>query len=183
MGEGGATLVLETLEHARARGAGIYAEVAGCGMSSDAHNMLQPVPAQAAQAIRQALDDTGLAPEDVAYINAHGTGTVWNDAAETEAIHSVFGAHAPRLLVSSTKSMHGHLIGGTGALEAVATVAALRTQVAPTTIGYLGPDPSCDLDYVPTRACPAQIDVALSHSFAFGGLNVALAFRRWPEGR
>lgn len=181
LGEGAGALILETLEHAQQRGAHIYAELAGFGMSADAHNLVQPAPEGMAQAIRLALNDAQLAPSDIAYINAHGTGTPQNDPAETAAIHAAFGDHAARLLVSSTKSMHGHLLGAASALEAIATILAIREQCAPATLGFLAPDPLCDLDYVFGAARPVRIASALSNSFAFGGLNAVLAFNRFEQ--
>ena len=172
-------LVLETLEAALARGARIYAEVAGFGMSSDAHHITQPSVEGPARAMRMALADGGIAPEAVGYINAHGTGTPANDPTETRAIREVFGKHAERLAVSSTKSMHGHALGAAGGLEAAATVLALHHGVLPPTANFTEPDPECDLDYVPNAARPAQAEYALSNSFAFGGLNAVVAFRRW----
>ncbi len=177
LGEGAAMLVLEPLECARARGARIWGEIAGFGMSSDAHHVTQPSSAGAARAIRAALADAGAAPEAFGYINAHGTGTLANDATEVEAIRSVFGAHAAKLMVSSTKSMHGHALGAAGALEAVATLLALREGVIPPTANFTQPDPACDLDVVPNAARAARVEWALSNSFAFGGLNAVLAFR------
>lgn len=181
LGEGAATLILETLEHALQRGAHIYAELAGFGMSADAHNLVQPAPAGMARAITLALNDARLAPSDISYINAHGTGTPQNDPAESAAIHSAFGEHATKLLVSSTKSMHGHLLGGASALEAIATILAIRAQRAPATLGFLAPDPLCDLDYVFDTARAADITSALSNSFAFGGLNAVLVFNRFVQ--
>src|SRR5579864_4353409 len=178
LGEGGAMLVLEPLECAQARGANIYGEIAGFGMSSDAFHITQPSPDGAARAIRAALHDAGLKPEDIGYINAHGTATQANDVTETAAIRKVFGAHADRLAVSSTKSMHGHTLGAAGAIEAVATLLALANGVLPPTANYNVPDPACDLDVIPNQARPAQVEWALSNSFAFGGLNAVLAFRR-----
>lgn len=178
LGEGGAMLVLEPLEAAQARGARIYAEIAGFGMSSDAHHITQPAAAGAARAMRWAIEDGGLNPEEIGYINAHGTGTQANDATETCAIRSVFGAHAAHLAVSSTKSMHGHALGAAGAIEAVATILALQNQLLPPTANYDEPDPACDLDVIPNEARPAEVSCALSNSFAFGGLNAVLAFRR-----
>jgi nodulation protein E len=177
LGEGGAMLVLETLEAARARGAKIYAEVAGFGMSSDAHHITQPSPEGAARAMRWALQDAGIAPEQVGYINAHGTATPANDSTETAAIRSVFGQHADRLAVSSTKSMHGHALGAAGAIEAVATVMALRCGTLPPTANYTTPDAACDLDVIPNESRKAQVEAAVSNSFAFGGLNAVLVFQ------
>ncbi|MCS6951392.1 MAG: beta-ketoacyl-[acyl-carrier-protein] synthase family protein [Bryobacterales bacterium] len=179
LGEGAAMLVLEPLEAARARGAKIYAEVVGFGMSSDAYHITQPSVEGPAQAMRAALEDGRVPLEAVGYINAHGTGTPANDPTETAAIRAVFGPHADRLAVSSTKSMHGHTLGAAGAIEAVATVLALQHGVLPPTANFLEPDPECDLDVVPNQARRAEVDYALSNSFAFGGLNAVLAFRRW----
>lgn len=178
LGEGGAMLVLEPLEAAKARGARIYGEIAGFGMSSDAHHITQPSPEGAARAMRGALADGGLHPEEVGYINAHGTGTQANDSTETAAIRSVFGAHADKLLVSSTKSMHGHTLGAAGAVEAVATLMAMKCGTIPPTANYTTPDPACDLDVVPNHPKQAHFGAALSNSFAFGGLNAVVAFRR-----
>jgi nodulation protein E len=177
LGEGGAMLVLEPLESAQARGARIYGEVAGFGMGSDAFHITQPSPDGAARAMRAALLDGGLNPKDIGYINAHGTATQANDVTETAAIRKVFGQHADRLQVSSTKSMHGHTLGAAGALEAVATVLALQNSVLPPTANYNEPDPACDLDVIPNQARQAQVEFALSNSFAFGGLNAVVAFR------
>lgn len=177
LGEGGAMLVLEPLEAARARGARVYAEISGFGMSSDAHHVTQPTVAGPARAMRAALADAALDPERIGYVNAHGTGTRGNDSAESRAIREVFGAHADRLAVSSTKSMHGHALGAAGALEAVATVLALANGILPPTANFTEPDPDCDLDVVPNRARTARPEAALSNSFAFGGLNAVLAFR------
>ncbi len=179
LGEGGAMLVLETLERARARGASIYGEIVGLGMSADAHHIVQPSREGAAQAMRAALRDSGLQPEQIGYINAHGTGTLTNDLMETQAIRAVFGKHAERLAVSSTKSMHGHALGAAGALEGVATLLALHHGLLPPTANFIEPDPACDLDVIPNEAREATVDYALSNSFAFGGLNAVLAFRRW----
>ncbi len=179
LGEGAAMLVLEPLEAARARGARIYAELVGFGMSSDAYHITQPSVEGPVQAMNAALQDAGLKPEAVGYINAHGTGTQANDPTETAAIRAVFGPHADRLAVSSTKSMHGHTLGAAGAIEAAATVLALRHGLLPPTANFLEPDPECDLDVVPNQARRAEVEYALSNSFAFGGLNAVLAFRRW----
>jgi nodulation protein E len=178
LGEGGAMLVLETLESAQQRSARIYGEVVGFGMGSDAFHITQPSPEGAARAMRAALSDAGLKPEDIGYINAHGTATQANDATETAAIRKVFGGHADRLQVSSTKSMHGHALGAAGALEAVATVLALHHGILPPTANYNEPDPACDLDVIPNQARSARVEFALSNSFAFGGLNAVLAFGR-----
>jgi nodulation protein E len=178
LGEGGAMLVLEPLEAARARGARIYAEIVGFGMSSDACHITQPSAEGAARAMRAAVCDAHLMPEVVGYINAHGTGTPANDFTETAAIRAVFGTHADRLAVSSTKSMHGHALGAAGALEALAAILALCYGFLPPTANYNEPDPQCDLDVVPNVARQADIEYALSNSFAFGGLNAVLLFRR-----
>ena len=181
LGEGAAMLVLETLEQARARGAKIYAELAGFGMSADAHHLTNPLPEGAARAISDALYDAGLSREQINYVNAHGTGTPVNDSTETRALRQVFASHADNVAVSSTKSMHGHTLGAAGALEAAATVLALRGDFIPPTANFLERDPACDLDVVPNEARAAQIEAALSNSFAFGGLNAVLAFRRVTE--
>ncbi len=178
LGEGGAMFVLEPLEAAIARGAHVHAEVTGVGMSSDACHITQPSAEGAARAMRWALEDAHLAPEQIGYINAHGTATLANDPTETRAIRMVFGTHADRLAVSSTKSMHGHALGAAGALEALATVLALRDGILPPTANYSVPDPACDLDVVPNVARRAEVECALSNSFAFGGLNAVLAFRK-----
>ena len=178
LGEGGAMLVLEPLEAARARGAHIYAEIVGFGMSSDAHHITQPSAEGAARAMRSAICDAAIQPEQVGYINAHGTGTPANDPTETAAIRQVFAAHVDRLAVSSTKSMHGHALGAAGAIEAVGTVLAIERGILPPTANYNEPDPACDLDVIPNTARHAGVDCALSNSFAFGGLNAVVAFRR-----
>jgi nodulation protein E len=177
IGEGAGILVLERLEDARARGATVYAEIVGYGASADAGDIVMPSEHGAARAIRQALTTAGLNPEDVGYVNAHGTGTQLNDVTETKALKMVFGEAAKALQISSTKSMHGHTLGAAGALEAVATVKALSQGVIPPTANYLGPDPECDLDYVPNEARDGKVAAAISNSFAFGGLNAVLAFR------
>lgn len=178
LGEGAAMFVLEPLERARSRGAAVLAEVAGFGMSSDANDLVQPSSDGAAAAMRMAIEDAGLVVEEVDYVNAHGTGTLANDPAESRAIRKVFGHHADRLAVSSTKSMHGHALGAAGAIELVATVRALADRLAPPTANFLEPDPACDLDYVPNTARPMPIGAAISNSFAFGGLNAVLALKR-----
>jgi nodulation protein E len=171
-------LVLETLDAAEARGARIYAELTGFGMSSDAHHITQPSPDGAARAMRWALEDGRITPEEIGYINAHGTATAANDSTETTAIRAVFGKHADNLAVSSTKSMHGHALGAAGAIEAVATVMALSRGILPPTANYTTPDPACDLDVIPNEPRKAEVGAALSNSFAFGGLNAVLAFRK-----
>ena len=180
LSEGACVLVLEEAERATARGAPMYAEVAGYGASADAFHVTQPEPegAGAVQAIEAALTDAGEPAESVGYVNAHGTSTPLNDAAETRALKKVFGDHAHRLAVSSTKSMTGHLLGAAGAVEAAASVLTIAEGVIPPTINYAEPDPECDLDYVPNTARSADVRVALCDSFGFGGHNAVLAFRR-----
>ncbi len=179
LSDGAGVLVIEALEHAKARGAEIYCELVGAGMNSDAYHMTSPSPngEGAAECMRLALEDAGLNPEDVDYINAHGTSTPAGDIAETMAVKRAFGDHAYRIPVSSTKSMTGHMLGAAGGAEAVFTVLALRDQVAPPTINLDNPDPECDLDYVPHTAREMKMEVALSNSFGFGGTNGTLAFR------
>ena len=178
MGEGGAVLVLESEEHAKARGAGILGEILGYGMTGDAFHMTQPDNdgAGAIGSMRGALRNAGLDPSAIGYINAHGTSTHFNDKIESKAIRAVFGGHADKLRVSSTKSMIGHLLGGAGAVEAVITLLALRDGILPPTINYDTPDPECDLDFCPNEAVPVAVDHALSNSFGFGGHNVTLCF-------
>jgi len=178
LGEGGAMLVLEPLDRALQRGAQVYCEIAGAGMSSDAHHITQPSVGGPVRAMRMALRDAQATAEQVDYINAHGTGTDANDTTETAAIREVFGVHADRLQVSSTKSMHGHTLGAAGAIEAAATSLAFRNGFVPATVNYREPDPRCDLDVVPNTARDRQIECALSNSFAFGGLNAVVLFRR-----
>ncbi|NNU80552.1 beta-ketoacyl-[acyl-carrier-protein] synthase family protein [Halovulum dunhuangense] len=177
-GEGAAVFVFEEYEHARARGADILAEVVGFAMTSDASDIVMPNKEGAKRAIRGALRDAGLGLDSVGYINAHGTGTTANDRTECAAVREVFGAHADSLMISSTKSMHGHLIGGTGAVEMLACVMAVRDGVIAPTINHEEADPECDLDVVPNVAREADVSVALSNAFAFGGLNAVLAVRR-----
>ncbi len=179
LGEGAAMLVLEPLESALARGATPIAEIVGFGMTADASHITQPAPEGPARAMKIALRDAGLAPEQVSYINAHGTATEANDRTETAAIRLTFGAHADRIAVSSTKSMHGHALGAAGAIEAAASVLALARGILPPTANYTVPDPACNLDVVPNTARAQQVEACLSNSFAFGGLNAVLAFRRW----
>ena len=178
MGEGAGILLLEELEHARKRGARIYAELAGYGLSSDASHITQPSIEGPARAVRMALEDAAVDPEQVDYINAHGTGTRLNDTTETQVIKEVFKDHARRVAISSTKSMHGHTMGATGAVELVATVMAIDRGIVPPTANYSQPDPECDLDYVPNEARSMPVRVALSNSFAFGGLNAVLLLRK-----
>ncbi|MEM6613005.1 MAG: beta-ketoacyl-ACP synthase II [Cyanobacteria bacterium P01_C01_bin.72] len=181
MGEGSGILLLEELEHALARGAKIYAEIVGYGMTCDAYHMTSPVPGGqgAAKAMEIALADGGLTPEQVSYINAHGTSTQANDSNETKAIKKVLGASVSQILVSSTKSMTGHLLGGSGGIEAVATAMAIANDRVPPTINLENPDPECDLDYVANSSREHQVNVALSNSFGFGGHNVTLALKKY----
>lgn len=181
MGEGSGALVLERLEHALARGAHIYGEVLGFGFTADAHHITAPAPGGegGARSMRQALSDAGLQPEDVDYINAHGTGTPQGDISETEAIKSVFGEHAHQLAVSSTKSMIGHLLGAAGAVESIACLLSLRDQIVPPTINLEEVDPLCDLDYVPQKARSMPIGRVLTNSFGFGGQNATLIFGQY----
>jgi nodulation protein E len=178
LGEGGAMLTIETLEHARARGAKPIAEIVGFGMSADAHHITQPSAEGAAKAVRKALKDAEIGPEQVGYVNAHGTGTTVNDSTETRALHLALGKHAPKVPISSTKAMHGHTLGAAGALESTAAVLALTNGFVPPTINFTESDPECDLDYVPNCPRKAEFEYAISNSFAFGGLNAVLAFRR-----
>jgi len=180
-GEGAGIFVFEDFESAKARGAEILAEVIGYAMTSDASDIVMPSMQGAARAISGAMKDAGMAREDVGYINAHGTGTAANDKTECAAVADVFGPHAGRLMISSTKSMHGHLIGGTGAVELLACIMALRDGVIAPTIGFEEPDPECALDVVPNVAREAKVEVALSNAFAFGGLNAVIALRRFAD--
>ncbi len=183
IGEGSGILILEELEFARKRGAAILAEVAGYGMSGDAFHITQPSEDAdgAVRVMRNTLSDAKVAPEQVSYINAHGTSTTINDRLETLAIKKVFGDHARKIGVSSTKSMTGHLLGGSGGLEAGIATLALRDQILPPTINYENPDPDCDLDYIPNQARRADVEYILSNSFGFGGTNAALLFKRYSE--
>jgi nodulation protein E len=179
LGEGAGMLVLETSEAAIARGARIYAELAGSGLCADAGHMTAPTSEGQRKAIRLALEDAGICPEEVGYINAHGTGTVINDRMESRAIREVFGNRVGNVAVSSTKSMHGHALGAAGAIEAVATALSVAHGLIAPTMNFLEPDPECELDVVPNQARKVAIHCALSNSFAFGGLNAVVAFRRW----
>lgn len=181
LGEGAGIVVLETLEHARARGATILAEFAGIGMSADAADIVAPTLEGPMAAMRACLDEAGIAPDEVDYINAHGTATKANDRIETEAIKQVFGDHARRLSISSTKSMHAHCLGASGALEMIACVNAIREGVVPPTAGYREADPECDLDVTPNKARSRSVNVAISNAFAFGGTNAVVAVRTAPE--
>lgn len=181
MGEGAGILLLEELDHALARGAKIYAEIVGYGMTCDAHHITSPSPGGegASRAINLALKDAGITPDQVSYINAHGTSTPANDPTETSAIKTALGEHAKKVAVSSTKSMTGHLLGGSGGIEAVATAMAIASDRVPPTINLDNPDPDCDLDYVPNQSRSMKVDVALSNSFGFGGHNVTLVFKKY----
>ena len=179
LGEGAGILILEELEHAKKRGARIYAELCGMGMSADANHITAPNMDGPRRAMVNALRIAGLNGEDVQYVNAHGTSTPLGDANETAALKAAFGEHAYKLAVNSTKSMHGHLLGGAGAVEALITVLAIHHQVSPPTMNIFTPDPACDLDYVPNTAREMKIEAALSNSFGFGGTNGTLAFRRF----
>lgn len=183
MGEGCGLLVLESLEHALKRNADIKAEIIGYGLTADAYHITTPSPGGrgAALGMSMALRDAGIAPEEVDYINAHGTSTPLNDATETAAIKAVFGKHAYRLAISSTKSMIGHLLGAAGGVEAVATVLTIRNNLIPPTINYEVPDPACDLDYVPNKARSAEVRIALSNSFGFGGTIACLVFKKFQQ--
>lgn len=183
MGEGAGALLLEEYDHALARGAKIYAEVIGYGANCDAYHITAPAPGGAggAACMALALADAGIAPEAVDYINAHGTSTPMNDSCETQAIHTTFGEHARKLMVSSTKSMTGHLLGAAGAVEAIFTALALKEGYVPATIGYQVPDPACDLDIVPNEGRKADIRIALSNSLGFGGHNAAVVLKKWEE--
>ena len=180
MGEGAGIIILEEYESARARGAKIYAEVVGYGLSGDAYHLTAPTPGGegGARSMKMALNNAGIAPEQVSYINAHGTSTPMGDLYETMAIKSVFGAHAKKMMVSSTKSMTGHLLGAAGGIEAVYTLMAMDKSVVPPTINYTDPDPECDLDYVPNTARDAKLEYAMSNNFGFGGTNATLLFKK-----
>ncbi|HBE36727.1 MAG TPA: beta-ketoacyl-[acyl-carrier-protein] synthase II [Cyanobacteria bacterium UBA11368] len=184
MGEGAGILLLEELEHALSRGARIYAEIVGYGMTCDAYHMTAPVPGGegAARAMQMAMKDGGITPEQVSYINAHGTSTPANDVTETKAIKKALGDAAYKVAISSTKSMTGHLLGGSGGIEAVAAVMAIANDQLPPTINLENPDPECDLDYVPNHSRAQKVDVVLSNSFGFGGHNVTLAFKKYSQG-
>ncbi|PKN30141.1 MAG: beta-ketoacyl-[acyl-carrier-protein] synthase II [Deltaproteobacteria bacterium HGW-Deltaproteobacteria-21] len=185
MGEGAGILILEEMDHAIQRGAGILAEVVGYGLSGDAYHMTAPEPdgGGAILCMSEAIRDSGLKPEEIDYINAHGTSTKLNDESEVRAIKSVFGEHARKLAVSSTKSMTGHLLGGAGGIEAIFTVLTIKEGTIPPTINYETPDPECDLDFVPNAARKAAVKTAMSNSFGFGGTNASLVFREFQEKR
>jgi 3-oxoacyl-[acyl-carrier-protein] synthase II len=181
MGEGAGVITLETLEHAQARGAKIYAELAGYGATDDAYHITAPNPeaTSAISAMQRALKDADATPSQVEYVNAHGTSTALNDKTETKAIKAVFGDHAKKLAISSTKSMTGHLLGAAGVAELVATILCIQNKLAHPTINYDTPDPECDLDYIPNQARPMKIDYALTNSFGFGGTNGCLIFKKY----
>ena len=183
MGEGAGVLIVETLEHAQARGARIYAELLGAGLSADAHHITLPAPEGRglAMAMTRALKNSGVALEQIGYINAHGTSTGPNDLFETQAIKAVYGDHAHSLAISSTKSMTGHLLGAAGAIEAIAVAQALHTGILPPTINYTDPDPLCDLDYIPNKPRELQVEYAMSNSLAFGGQNASAVFKRFTD--
>ena len=183
IGEGAGIMILEELEFARKRGARIYSEIVGYGMTSDAFHITMPdeTGSGAIRVMQKTLQDAGVGPEVVGYINAHGTSTPYNDKFETKAIKTAFGDHAYKLAVSSTKSMTGHLLGAAGGIEAIFSTLAIHRKVLPPTINYVNPDPDCDLDYVPNEPRPADIDYVLSNSFGFGGTNAALLFKRYSE--
>ena len=182
-GEGAGILVLESLDSALARGAHIYAEIAGYGSTADAYHITAPAPEGegAQRSMKQAIEDAGLSTDDIDYINAHGTSTPFNDKFETIAVKAVFGEHAYELLMSSTKSMTGHLLGAAGGVEAIASIKAIETGIVPPTINYETPDPDCDLDYVPNEARARTVDVALSNSLGFGGHNASLVFKKYQD--
>jgi 3-oxoacyl-[acyl-carrier-protein] synthase II len=183
MGEGGGVLILEELEHAKARGAKIYAELAGMGFTGDAHHITEPAPGGegAQRSIKMALADAGLNPTDIDYVNAHGTSTYYNDKYETNAIKTVFGDHAQKLVVNSTKSMIGHLLGAAGVIGAIATVMSVVTDEVHPTINYETPDPECDLNYVPNNAIKKRVNAAICNAFGFGGHNATLAFKKFSS--
>src|SRR5687768_8156131 len=185
LGEGAGMVILEELEHAIARGARIYAEVAGVGMTADAYHITAPAPGGegAARAMKRAIEEAGLSPEEFDYINSHGTSTPFNDKFETQAIKTVFGEHAQNLMVGSTKSMTGHLLGGAGGVEFVITAMAIAESKVPPTINYENPDPDCDLDYVPNVMREAPVRAALTNSLGFGGHNAVLAIKRYENSR
>jgi len=178
MGEGSGILIVESLESARARNARIYAEIIGCGMTCDAHHITAPLPdgSGAAKAMALAIKDAGIRPDEVDYINSHGTSTDLGDIAETKAVKTVFGDHAYKLAINSTKSMTGHLLGAAGGVEAAVTVRSIREKIVHPTINLDNPDPECDLDYVPNRSRQLDIRYAISNSFGFGGHNVSMVF-------
>ncbi len=181
MGEGGGVLVLETLEHARKRGAKIYAELAGFGITDDAHHITSPSVDGPSRSMKLAIEDAGLKPEDIDYLNAHGTSTPPNDKNETAAVKAIFGDHAYKMAISSTKSMTGHLLGAAGAIEAVATVLSIKNSKVPPTINIIEQDPECDLNYTPNTPIDLEIKAAISNTFGFGGHNATLCFKKFED--
>ncbi|MDY4162457.1 MAG: beta-ketoacyl-ACP synthase II [Sutterella sp.] len=181
MGEGAGVLVLEELEHAKARGAHIYAEIVGYGLSGDAYHITTPSTDGPARCMRMALRNAGISPEDVQYLNAHGTSTAVGDTNEVKAIREVFGEHASKLVVNSTKSMTGHLLGGAGGIESIFTIKAIEEQISPPTINVVEQDPECDIDCCPNQARPMAIEYAMKNSFGFGGTNSTVIYRRWHD--
>jgi 3-oxoacyl-[acyl-carrier-protein] synthase II len=183
MGEGAGTLVLEEYEHALKRGARIHAEIIGAGLTGDAHHITAPAPdgEGAFRSMKEALRDGGIKPEEIDYINAHGTSTELNDKNESKAIRNLFGEHADKLVISSTKSMTGHLLGAAGGIEAVATALAIQNSLIPPTINLTNPDPECDLNYSPLKATPKEINYAISNTFGFGGHNASLLFKKFER--
>ena len=181
LGEGAGILVLEDLEHALARGANIYAEIIGYGSTGDAYHITAPAPAGegGARAMKMAIKDGGLQPNEIDYVNAHGTSTAYNDKFETAAMKEVFGDHAGKLSISSTKSMTGHLLGAAGGVEAIFSVQAIKEGIIPPTINYVTPDPECDLDYIPNQARKQEIKTAMSNSLGFGGHNATIVFKKY----
>ena len=181
MGEGAGVLVLEELEHAKARGAHIYAEIVGYGLSGDAYHITTPSTDGPARCMRMALRNAGISPEDIQYLNAHGTSTAVGDTNEVKAIREVFGEHASKLVVNSTKSMTGHLLGGAGGIESIFTIKAVEEQISPPTINVVEQDPECDIDCCPNKARPMAIEYAMKNSFGFGGTNSTVIYRRWHD--
>jgi 3-oxoacyl-[acyl-carrier-protein] synthase II len=183
MAEGGGILLLEELEHAKKRGAKIYSELVGYGLTADGYHMTAPAPGGegAVRCMRMALEDAGLSPQEMDYINAHGTSTPLNDSAETLAIKTVFGQHAYELAISSTKCMTGHMLGGAGGAEGVFSVMSIHTGIIPPTTNYENPDPDCDLDYVPNQARESDLEVVMSNAFGFGGTNATLVFKKYSD--
>jgi len=183
VGEGAGVLIVESLEHAQARGAAILAEIVGYGQTTDAHHITAPAAGGlgAARAMRKALDDADLQPEDIDYISAHGTSTPLNDASETAAIKHAFGEHAYQVAISSTKSMTGHIMGATGAIETVFCAMAIQDQIIPPTINYETPDPECDLDYIPNHARPTRVRACMNNAFGFGGHNAVLIIKEFTS--
>ncbi|MBP3438438.1 MAG: beta-ketoacyl-ACP synthase II [Sutterella sp.] len=181
MGEGAGVLVLEELEHAKARGAHIYAEIVGYGLSGDAYHITTPSTDGPARCMRMALRNAGISPEDIQYLNAHGTSTTVGDTNEVKAIREVFGEHASKLVVNSTKSMTGHLLGGAGGIESIFTIKAVEEQISPPTINVVEQDPECDIDCCPNKARPMAIEYAMKNSFGFGGTNSTVIYRRWHD--